>query len=82
MVALTSRDGIAVQGTAGLGRPGDRLGYQPSLEGLRGLAVLLVLAVHLGENGIIRGRRNERGIGWWVQQIGRGQRAGVQILTR
>jgi peptidoglycan/LPS O-acetylase OafA/YrhL len=49
VVVLISRDGIAAQGTPGRGRPGDRLGYQSSLEGLRGLAVLLVLAVHLGE---------------------------------
>jgi peptidoglycan/LPS O-acetylase OafA/YrhL len=35
--------------TPGFGRPAEHLGYQPALEGLRGLAVLLVLAVHLGE---------------------------------
>src|SRR6478672_11327999 len=43
------REGSATNDTPGFGRPAERLGYQPSLEGLRGLAVLLVLAVHLGE---------------------------------
>ena len=42
----TSADGDAV---AGFGRPGTRLGYQPALEGLRGVAVIFVLAVHLGQ---------------------------------
>lgn len=41
-----STGGAAV---AGFGRPGGRLGYRAGLEGLRGVAVMLVLGVHLGE---------------------------------
>ncbi len=33
----------------GFGRPGSKLGYLPGLEGLRAIAVGLVLGVHLGE---------------------------------
>ncbi|MBV8951543.1 MAG: acyltransferase, partial [Actinobacteria bacterium] len=33
----------------GFGRPGAKLGYQAGLEGLRAVAVGLVLGVHLGE---------------------------------
>jgi peptidoglycan/LPS O-acetylase OafA/YrhL len=49
VVALILREGSAANDTPGFGRPAERLGYQPSLEGVRGLAVLLVLAVHLGQ---------------------------------
>src|SRR6185312_12894786 len=48
-VVLMLREGSATNDTPGFGRPAERLGYQPSLEGVRGLAVLLVLAVHLGQ---------------------------------
>src|SRR5258708_1326567 len=47
--ALFLLEGSAGTETPGLGRPADRLGSRPSLEGVRGLAVLLVLAVHLGQ---------------------------------
>ena len=39
----------AVSPPPGFGRPAEQLGYQPALDGVRGAAVLLVLAVHLGE---------------------------------
>jgi peptidoglycan/LPS O-acetylase OafA/YrhL len=47
VAASTARDAPLIG--PGFGEPAVRIGYQPSLEGLRGVAVLLVLAVHLGE---------------------------------
>jgi peptidoglycan/LPS O-acetylase OafA/YrhL len=38
-----------VSSVPGFDRPGSKLGYQPGLEGLRAVAVGLVLGVHLGE---------------------------------
>ena len=42
----------------------------------------LALPIHLGDQDIVGGRRRERGVRRRIQQIGRVQRAGVQIPAR